>query len=478
VRVLVPVGLMEMGASEVEEGRRSGLWFVVELDRVVGNKAGVVAGMVEGVSEVEPTLSAEDDERTFSDVETEAVSELPDELVEPEDVSELSKLVVWLVPADVVRVSESDILSEAVVEADSDDELADVVGCGRIALLVDESVALGDVGNKDDVDNVVVGSNVDADNVVVGSNVDVDHVVVGSNVDVDNIVVGSNVDADNVVVGSNVDVGNTLEVDNKLLRKLLKELVDKISVVETVGKVSVADVDCEVDAAVEEALVARGIGITSIDDDEELDDTSPADVVAVEDPVTLAEVEVVVWRIPRVREVSLVDNEAVELVCVAEVGVVELPIIVDKPIVIPELASEVVPDVESLEVREVDTADVELADGDTITSGMIPEEATAEVAPVELPLEDPVSEVDEAVVVGSSIVVEVPPVAVTTVVELADVVSLDAEVLFDEASTTTKGSTEVPVEVVAAEVVVAAAEVVEAAAAERLEAMEVSPSTA
>lgn len=146
--------------------------------------------------------------------------------------------------------------------------------------------------------------------------------------------------------------------------------------------------------------------------------------------------------------VTLTDVESVmEVLCeltaeVVSVALVELPITVESPTVIPELVSDVEPVVETVEDSAADVADVELEVGVTITSGKVPEEATLEVVAVEVPLVEPPSEIEEAVVVGAESVVELAPS--TAEVELNEVLELEAVVLLDEAGITTRGESPVP----------------------------------
>jgi len=170
--------------------------------------------------------------------------------------------------------------------------------------------------------------------------------------------------------------------------------------------------------------------------------------------------------------VTLTDVESVmEVLCeltaeAVSVALVELPITVESPTVIPELVSDVEPVVKTVEDSAADVADVELEVGVTITSGKIPEEATLEVVAVEVPLvvvplvEAPLVEatlveatlveatlveatlVEVPSVVEEAVVVELAPSA--TEVELNEVLELEPVVPLDEAGITTRGESPVP----------------------------------
>jgi hypothetical protein len=180
--------------------------------------------------------------------------------------------------------------------------------------------------------------------------------------------------------------------------------------------------------------------------------------------------------------VTLTDVESVmEVLCeltaeAVSVALVELPITVESPTVIPELVSDVEPVVKTVEDSAADVADVELEVGVTITSGKIPEEATLEVVAVEVPLvvvplveatldEATLDEatLDEATLVEATLVeatlvevtlVEVPSVVEEAVVvelapsatevELNEVLELEPVVPLDEAGITTRGESPVP----------------------------------
>jgi len=155
--------------------------------------------------------------------------------------------------------------------------------------------------------------------------------------------------------------------------------------------------------------------------------------------------------------VTLTDVESVmEVLCeltaeAVSVALVELPITVESPTVIPELVSDVEPVVKTVEDNAADVADVELEVGVTITSGKIPEEATLEVVAVEVPLvvvplvEATLVEatlVEVPSVVEEAVVVELAPSA--TEVELNEVLELEPVVPLDEAGITTRGESPVP----------------------------------
>jgi len=175
--------------------------------------------------------------------------------------------------------------------------------------------------------------------------------------------------------------------------------------------------------------------------------------------------------------VTLTDVESVmEVLCeltaeAVSVALVELPITVESPTVIPELVSDVEPVVKTVEDSAADVADVELEVGVTITSGKIPEEATLEVVAVEVPLVVvplveatlveatlveatlveatlveatlvEVTLVEVPSVVEEAVVVELAPSA--TEVELNEVLELEPVVPLDEAGITTRGESPVP----------------------------------
>jgi hypothetical protein len=175
--------------------------------------------------------------------------------------------------------------------------------------------------------------------------------------------------------------------------------------------------------------------------------------------------------------VTLTDVESVmEVLCeltaeAVSVALVELPITVESPTVIPELVSDVEPVVKTVEDSAADVANVELEVGVTITSGKIPEEATLEVVAVEVPLvvvplveatlveatlveatlveatlvEATLVEatlVEVPSVVEEAVVVELAPSA--TEVELNEVLELEPVVPLDEAGITTRGESPVP----------------------------------
>jgi hypothetical protein len=170
--------------------------------------------------------------------------------------------------------------------------------------------------------------------------------------------------------------------------------------------------------------------------------------------------------------VTLTDVESVmEVLCeltaeAVSVALVELPITVESPTVIPELVSDVEPVVKTVEDSAADVADVELEVGVTITSGKIPEEATLEVVAVEVPLDEATLDeatLDEATLVEATLVeatlvevtlVEVPSVVEEAVVvelapsatevELNEVLELEPVVPLDEAGITTRGESPVP----------------------------------
>jgi hypothetical protein len=165
--------------------------------------------------------------------------------------------------------------------------------------------------------------------------------------------------------------------------------------------------------------------------------------------------------------VTLTDVESVmEVLCeltaeAVSVALVELPITVESPTVIPELVSDVEPVVKTVEDSAADVANVELEVGVTITSGKIPEEATLEVVAVEVPLVVvplveatlveatlveatlvEVTLVEVPSVVEEAVVVELAPSA--TEVELNEVLELEPVVPLDEAGITTRGESPVP----------------------------------
>lgn len=102
VRVLVPVGLMDVGAEEVEDGRTRSGWrmsvvVLFEIPVVGKRTVGVEDGFPsEVVMEVEPVLPASEDDDSVSEV-AEVACELPEEAdVVPEPPEDLA--VVELVP--------------------------------------------------------------------------------------------------------------------------------------------------------------------------------------------------------------------------------------------------------------------------------------------------------------------------------------------------------------------------------------------
>lgn len=306
-----------------------------------------------------------------------------------------------------------------------------------------------------------------------------------------------------IVTGSTVPL---VVIGNKLLRLLVKPPVES------------TEEDARGESVVIGVVDVVTIGMIAID--EAVVEESPVADVAT-DAKVLGEVESVVelliGRMPSGRAVSLVELEAdvleadvldpvptvtlpavtltdvesvAEVLCelaaeVVSVALVELPITVESPTVIPELVSDVEPVVETVEDDAADVADVEVEVGLTITSGKAPEEATLEVVAVEAPLVELVSEVEEVVVVSVESVVELVPSATEVELneelneeldeelndELNEELELEVEVLLDEVGATTRGNNPVPVEELADVVSDVLTDV-------RLEAMRGSDSTA
>jgi hypothetical protein len=102
VRVLVPVGLMDIGAEEVEDGRTRSGWRVsgvvlFETPVVGRRRVGVEDGFPsEVVMEVEPNLPASEDDDSVSEVAEVACELSEDADVVPEPPEELA--VVELLP--------------------------------------------------------------------------------------------------------------------------------------------------------------------------------------------------------------------------------------------------------------------------------------------------------------------------------------------------------------------------------------------